>query len=50
MRRSFVWYAGVAMLATLGAAQDSSRTSCDEFLLPPREAKGKRVGPQSSLW
>jgi hypothetical protein len=51
MRRSVA-----AALAALGLwslpgirAQDFDQTSCDDFLLPAREARGKKVGPQSCL-
>lgn len=32
-----------------GQAQDFDQASCDEFLLPLREVKGKKVGPASCL-
>lgn len=43
-------FASLAVLSSLGsaAAQDAQK-SCDELLLPPREVKGKKVGPASCL-
>jgi hypothetical protein len=52
----FVRYTGVGATAlTLlsmpapGGAQPVDQISCDELLLPQREVRGKRVGPQSCL-
>lgn len=56
MAQSFVrWTAAgaIAVLSVVGspsaAAQEFDQTSCDEFLLPQRDVRGKKVGPQSCL-
>lgn len=36
-------------LSAAPAGQRPSSTSCDELLLPPREARGQKVGPSSCL-
>jgi hypothetical protein len=41
--------AGTGGLPAPAAAQDFDQTSCDEFLLPPRDVKGQKVGPQSCM-
>lgn len=38
----------LSMPAAAGA-QDFDQTSCDEFLLPQREVRGRKVGPESCL-
>ena len=57
MKRTVVWGAGVVFGAALSvvtlpavsAAQDFDQASCDEYLLPLREVRGQKVGPQSCL-
>jgi hypothetical protein len=46
---AFVIAFGALVCPAAVSAQDFDQTSCDEFLLPQREARGKKVGPQSCL-
>ena len=39
----------VASIAPSARAQGLGAASCDDFLLPPREVSGKKVGPASCL-
>jgi hypothetical protein len=48
MKVSFVCGLVMTACAVVGA-QDFDQTSCDEFLLAPREVRGKKVGPASCL-
>jgi hypothetical protein len=57
MHRSYTWFIGVAVLAGVSAAsvtpvaraQEAQSASCDDFLLPQRDANSKKVGPTSCL-
>ena len=48
--RAVVTIAALSIVtAAAGRAQDFDQTSCDEFLLPAREVRNNKVGPQSCL-
>lgn len=52
-RSPFVWLLLAALAAPFfpgdAGAQDFDQTSCDEFLLAPRQARGQAVGPASCM-
>ncbi len=49
VRLGVLAWAGALAIAPIAAAQDFDQASCDEFLLPLRETKGRTVGPSSCL-